>query len=337
MAGGPSTPELAAAVSNAGALGFVAAGYLSAQGLDEEVDTTARLTDEPFGVNLFVPSGEPADPAVVGEYAASLEDEAEAARVELGAPEFGDDDYQSKLEVLERRAPAVASFTFGLPDAAAIERLRAGGTAVWVTVTDPEEAVQAEAVGADALVAQGVEAGGHRGAFVDRPDAIDYGLLSLIQLVRAETDLPVVATGGIATGEAIAAALVAGAAAAQVGTAFMLCPEAGTSPAQREALASRRPTGLTRAFSGRLARGIVNRFQAEHSADAPIAYPEVNALTRPLRAHGRKTGDADVINLWAGEAHHLAEAIPAADVVAKLDGGARAALTRAAGRERNPG
>jgi nitronate monooxygenase len=329
LAGGPSTPELAAAVSNAGALGFVAAGYLDAGGLEEEIAATHALTASPFGVNVFVPSGDPADPPVVEAYAGALTAEAEAAGVDLGEPTFGDDDYEAKLELLERAAPTVISFTFGMPERDVVERLHAAGSAIWVTVTDPGEAAQAAAGGADALVVQGAEAGGHRGAFVDRPDAIDYGLLALIQLVRAETDLPLIATGGIATGEAVAATLVAGAAAAQVGTAFMLCPEAGTSPAQREALATSRPTGLTRAFSGRLARGIVNRFQIEHGASAPIAYPEVNALTGPLRAHGRETGDPEIINLWAGETHLLAEAIPAAEVVAKLDRDARAALAGA--------
>jgi nitronate monooxygenase len=123
--------------------------------------------------------------------------------------------------------------------------------------------------------------------------------------------------------------LAAGAAAAQLGTAFMLCPEAATSPAHRQALASTRPTGLTRAFSGRLARGIVNRLQDDHSAAAPLAYPQVHHVASPLRAHGRKVGDEGLINLWAGEAHALAEARPAAEVVAKLDAEARRALSAA--------
>jgi len=207
--------------------------------------------------------------------------------------------------------------------------LRAVGTGVWVTVTDPDEAREAAAAGAGALVVQGTEAGGHRGAFVDREDRVDYGLLALLQLVRAHVDLPLVAAGGIATGRAVAAVLAAGAAAAQVGTAFMLCPEAGTSAPHRAALASARPTGLTRAFSGRLARGIVNRLQAERTATAPLAYPEVHHVTAPLRAAARDAGDEDVINLWAGEAHALAAEAPAAEVVARLMDEARAALAAA--------
>ena len=176
---------------------------------------------------------------------------------------------------------------------------------------------------------QGAEAGGHRGSFEDREDRVDYGLLALLQLVRARTDLPLVATGGIATGEGVAAVLAAGAAAAQVGSAFMRSPEAGTSPAQRAAHATTQPTGLTRAFSGRLARGIVNRLQAEHSGDAPMAYPEIHHVTSPLRAAARRAGDAELINLWAGEAHELAEERPAGEIVAALAAGAAAALERA--------
>jgi nitronate monooxygenase len=195
-----------------------------------------------------------------------------------------------------------------------------------VTVTDVDEARAGAEAGADALVLQGVEAGGHRGSFVDRDDRADYGILALLQLVATAVDLPLVATGAIATGEAVAAVLVAGAAAAQVGTAFMRCPEAATSPAHRAALRSPRPTGLTRAFSGRLARGIVNRLQAEHTSAAPIAYPEIHHLTAPLRAHGRSAGDPDVFNLWAGQTHDLALEAPAAEIVALLHRDARQAL-----------
>jgi nitronate monooxygenase len=183
-------------------------------------------------------------------------------------------------------------------------------------VTHPDEARRAVAAGADALVVQGVEAGGHRGSFDDGP--ADIALLPLLALVRAAVDVPLVATGAIATRAAVTAVLAAGAAAAQAGTAFMLCPEAGTAPAHRAAIAAPGRTALTRAFSGRLARGIENRLLREHSAAAPSAYPEINHVTAPLRAHGRATGDADLINLWAGQAHELARPAPAAEVVRAL-------------------
>jgi nitronate monooxygenase len=151
-------------------------------------------------------------------------------------------------------------------------------------------------------------------------------------LVAAEVDLPLVATGGISDGPAVAAVLAAGAAAAQVGTAFMLTPEAATNPAHRAALAEEAPTGLTRAFSGRLARGIVNRFMTEHEASAPRAYPQVHHATSPIRAAARAAGDPDGFNLWAGQAHRLARELPAADVVRILSEDARAALRSAANR-----
>jgi len=153
---------------------------------------------------------------------------------------------------------------------------------------------------------------------VDRPDLPLYGLIPLLELVRRETELPLVASGGIASGRALAAALCAGARAAQIGTAFLLCPEAGTSEVHRQAIRSSGETALTRGFTGRLARGIKNEFMSEHSAGAPVAYPELHYVTAPLRAHGREQGDPDLVNLWAGEAHALAEELPAAEVVRRL-------------------
>jgi nitronate monooxygenase len=326
LAGGPSTPALAAAVCNAGGLGFVAAGYKTATAMSDDIARTRAATDRPFGVNVFVPGHGPADPAAVQAYAERLEPEARRAGVALGTPKFDDDDFDAKLAALRRERVAVVSFTFGCPPADVIGALQDSGSEVWVTVTDVDEARAAVQTGADALVVQGVEAGGHRAAFVDRDDRVDYGLLALLQLVSARVDVPLVATGALATGAAVAAVLVAGAAAAQVGTAFMRCPEAGTSPAHRAALQSARATGLTRAFSGRLARGIVNQLQAEHTSTAPIAYPEVHHLTAPLRAYGRSVGDPDVVNLWAGQAHELAQDAPAAEVVARLEHDARMAL-----------
>jgi nitronate monooxygenase len=275
----------------------------------------------------------PADPEAVRRYAERLRPEAERAGAPLGEPRFDDDGYTAKVELLSADAPAVVSFTFGCPEPDVIARLRTAGAEVWVTVTGPQEALAAARAGADALVVQGAEAGGHRGAWIDREDREDFGLLALLQLVRHAVDLPLVATGGIATGAGIAAVLAAGARAAALGSAFMLSPEAATSAPHRAALArTDRPTGLTRAFSGRLARGIVNPLQAEHTAAAPIAYPEVHHITAPLRAQARQAGDPDRINLWAGQAHALAEPRPAAEIVARLMHDARLAAADLAAR-----
>src|SRR4051794_32648751 len=302
LAGGPSTPALTAAVSEAGGLGFLASGYLTAEALRERMEQTRSLTSRPFGVNVFVP-GPAAAPETYAGYVATLGEGA-------GEPRADDDDWEAKLALLAGHP--VVSFTFGCPAPDVIAGLR--GEA-WVTVTSPEEAREAADAGADVLVVQGGEAGGHRGSFVDRPGLPVYGLLSLLQLIDGDT--PLVASGGIATRKGVAAVLAAGARAAQVGTAFLRCPEAGTNPAQREALTHDTPTALTRAFTGRLARGIENRFMAEHP-DAPIAYPEINHATAPLRAAARAGGDADGFNLGAGEAHARAQAKPAAEVVAAL-------------------
>jgi nitronate monooxygenase len=334
MAGGPSTPALAAAVSEAGGLGFLAAGYLSVERVREDLAAVRALTSRPVGVNLFAVAGEPADPGAVAAYARRLAPEAERAGVRLGEPRFDDDGLEAKLDAVVADPAAVVSFTFGLPSPAAVERLHRAGSEVWMTVTSPEEARRAAALGADALVVQGVEAGGHRGVLVDDEDASDLTLLAALQLVRAAVDAPLVAAGAIMTGGAVAAVLAAGAAAAQPGTAYLRTPEAATSPAQRAAVAGEGRTVLTRAFSGRLARGIANRMHREHGAAAPRAYPEVHHLTAPLRAHARAAGDADLINLWAGQAHALASDLPAGELTRRLADDARAALAAAAARLR---
>jgi nitronate monooxygenase len=334
MAGGPSTPALAAAVNRAGGLGFLAAGYLSAERLGEDIETLLGLTDRPFGVNVFVGGGAAADPARVQAYAQRLSAEARRAGVQLGEPRFDDDSFRAKLELVRDRAVAVVSFTFGLPARRAIEELQGAGSEVWLTVTSPAEARQAAGRGADALIVQGVEAGGHRGVFVDDDDQSQLTLLSALQLVRAEVDLPIVASGSVMTGGALAAVLALGAAAGQVGTAYLRSTEAGTSEAQRAAVATDSPTVLTRAFSGRLARGIVNRWHREHGDAAPHAYPEIHHLTSPLRAHGRRAGDPDLINLWAGQAHRLAQERSAEEITRRLATEAREALSAGSARLR---
>jgi nitronate monooxygenase len=340
LGGGPSTPALAAAVSGAGGLGFLAAGYKSVDAVRADLDALRSLVSSeiPFGVNIFAPPGHGSGAADVAAYADTLAGEAAHNSVDLGTPRWDDDRYAEKLELVAAGHVPVVSFTFGCPSRVDVDRLHDAGAAVWVTVTTPGEAQAARAVGADALLVQGVESGGHRGGFDDDAPG-DIGVLALLQLVRAAVgdERPLVGAGGVATGRGIAALLAAGAAAACLGTAFMLCPEAATSPAHREALArGAAPTTLTRAFTGRAARGIVNRFVREHSADAPSAYPEVHHLTAPIRAAARQRGDADSFHLWAGQAYHLSEALPAADLVAHLVRETRAALKAAAERVERP-
>jgi len=323
LGGGPSTPALAAAVCEAGGLGFLATGYRPLDGVAGDIADVRARTGRPFGVNVFAPPAPVADAAAVARYAASLGEGA-------GEPRHDDDEFDAKVQLLARERVAVVSFTFGGPTDGVVETLHKAGCAVWATVTTPAEAVRAAAVGADALVVQGVEAGGHRGSFDDQAPG-EIGLLALLQLVGAAVDLPLVGTGGIVTGRGVAAVLAAGAWAAGLGSAFMRAPEAATSAPHLEALRGSRPTALTRAFTGRLARGIENRFMAEHP-DAPRAYPDVHHVTAPLRAAARRRGDAEAINLWAGQAYELATDEPAGEIVRRLAGEARAALREAAGR-----
>ena len=332
MAGGPSTVELAAAVCGAGGLGFLAAGYRSAEALAGDIRALRERTPLPFGVNIFAPPGTAAPAEAVSAYARSLAEDARRLGAELGDGRRDDDGYAAKLQVVAAETVPVVSFTFGCPEPSAIDSLHEAGAAVWVTVTAPHEARVAEDAGADALIVQGSEAGGHRAAFDDTADAEELGLLALLRVIARQTRLSLVATGGIMDGAGVAAALCAGAAAAQLGSALMLTPEAGTSPAHRERLAAPAPTRMTRAFSGRRARGIVNRFMTEHEGDAPAAYPQVHHLTAPLRAAARRAGDAEAINLWAGQAHALAVAEPAGDLVRRIAADAAQVATETARR-----
>lgn len=331
MSGGPSTPELAAAVCEAGGLGFLAAGYRTPEAVRDDITALRRLTDRPFGVNIFAPPSAVTDAPGLDRYIGSLRGEEFRHRTPLGEARHDDDGWEGKLDVVVEERVAVVSFTFGCPEGEVIERLQEAGCAVWITVTTADEARRAAGAGADALVVQGVEAGGHRGSFDDAAPG-EIGLLALLQQVRGAIALPLVATGGLATGRAIAAVLTAGADAAAIGTAFMRTPEAATSGPHRDALRGAAPTGLTRAFTGRLARGIVNRFMREHGAEAPMAYPDVHHVTAPVRAAARAAGDGDSINLWAGQAYGLATELPAGDLVRLLGAEARDALRAAAER-----
>jgi nitronate monooxygenase len=330
LAGGPSTPELAAAVSNAGGLGFLASGYLSAAELAGRRLRLGELTSRPSGVNLFVP-GPAGDAARVRQFAAEIESDVSDAGARLGEARHDDDDWDAKIGHLMAAPADVVSFTFGIPGEDVVAGLRARGTEVWVTVTSLDEARRAAAAGADLLVVQGYEAGGHRGGAGDASEE-PAGLIALLQLITARLAVPVVAAGGIATGRAIAAVLCLGARAAALGTAFLDCPEAATAQVHRSALHGDAPTGLTRAFSGRTARGIENGFMRAHSESAPAAYPEVHHLTSPMRKAARQAGLADYLNLWAGQAYPLTAAVPAADLVRDLWEEAQAALGQAASR-----
>jgi len=329
LAGGPATPELTAAVSNAGGLGFVAGGYLTAGQLADTIAATRALTQKPYGVNLFAP-GRAGSAEAVARYAELIAAEAAAAGAEIGQARHDDDDWDAKLALLLADPPPVVSFTFGLPDEQIVRQLRAAGAQVWLTVGTVAEAAAAAELDPDALVVQGLEAGGHRGGIDDDPAAA-VGLLALLQLVAVQVRQPLIATGGIATGAGVAAVLSCGARAAALGTAFLDCPEAGTPTVHRAALRGDSETAYTRAFTGRTARGIRNEFLDRH-AEAPAGYPEVHHLTAPMRRAARATGQPELVNLWAGQAYSLSRSVPAGELVRALAAEARAALAQAAAR-----
>jgi nitronate monooxygenase len=323
MAGGVSVPRLAAAVSEAGGLGFLAAGYKTPDGMYQEIKQLRGLTGRPFGVNLFMPQPETADRAAVDVYAHQLAGEADWYETELGDPDSGcDDGFDAKLTVLLENPVPVVSFHFGCPSRDVLDSLRRVGTRTLVTATTPDEARTVERAGADGVIAQGVEAGGHQGTHRDFPetDGSGLGLLSLIAQVREAVGIPVVAAGGIMRGSQIAAVLAAGASAAQLGTAFLVTPESGAHVLHKQAMTN--PlfvrTELTRAFSGRPARGLVNRFLREHGRYTPAAYPEIHHLTSPLRKAAAKAGDAQGMALWAGQGHRMVRELPAGQLVEVL-------------------
>jgi nitronate monooxygenase len=325
MAGGPSTPALTAAVAAAGGYGFVAAGYLSADGLYKAIATTRLLSQGPFGVNLFVPS-EPGDREQVAAYAAALQPDVERLGVALGEPRWETDSYDAKLDVVAVTHVHLVSFTFGCPSAEIVDRLHRADVQVAVTVTSVLEAQFAVEAGADLLVVQGTEAGGHQACFADLA-AAHRPLLSVLGEIRESSNVPMIGTGGVMTGRDAAAVLSAGAIAVQIGTALLCTPEAGTSAPYRQALLDGRypDTILTRAYSGRFARGLANQFALDHTGQAPQAYPEVHHLTRPLRSAATQAGDTSVPNLWAGTGWRQLSAEPAATIIRRMAADARQA------------
>jgi nitronate monooxygenase len=325
MAGGTTTPELVAAVSNAGALGSIGAAYLTADQITEAVAAVRRLTSRPFGVNLFVPTP-PTEPATWD--ASGMVDFMSAHHAALGLPppelpaSFAPDPEAQWAAVLAANVP-VFSFTFGVPDADVISAFQASGTRVFGSATTVAEARMLAEAGVDGVVAQGSEAGAHRATFASGFDQSLVGTLALVPQVVDAVDIPVIASGGVMDGRGIVAAEALGAAGVQLGTAFLTTDEAGTSQPYRRALLEGREdqTVVTRAFSGRPARGIINAFieqMSEPGAPQPLPFPVQNSLTGPMRRAAAQRDDADRLALWAGQGVPLARAIPASELVARL-------------------
>ncbi len=334
MAGGPSTPALVAAVSSAGALGSFAGGYLPADAIRSAIREIRRLTDRPFGVNLFVP--EPDRRSPTDEELARAQEALRPFRDELGIPAPPrippPPPFEAQLDaVLEERVP-VFSFTFGALPEADVKRLHDRGILVLGTATTPGEAAVLELSGVDAVVAQGSEAGGHRGTFGGPPEGGLIGTVALVPQVVDRVGVPVIAAGGIVDGRGIVAALALGASAVQMGTAFLASAESGAHFRHKEAVLTRSDedrTALTRAFTGRLARGVRNRFMVEiERRGAILPYPLQGLLTQDIRQASARAGRDEFLSLWAGQAAPLATGKGAREIVEDLVAQAREVLKR---------
>ncbi len=310
MAGGATTPELIASVSNFGGLGSLGAGMTAPDVLDSQINTIKTLTDHPFMVNLMVLSEQESStfdtamPTWLSEY---YQDK----NIEFTLPARPAQSFAEQLQVLYDNPVPVASFTFGIISADQVQRLQSVGTRVIGTANHPLEAKAWSDIGADAVCVQGVEAGGHRGGWLPQSETDPLGLLTLISQTRACTDIPLIAAGGIMTGQDIRAVQTAGAELAQMGTAFLTTDKCGINDTYKQALIDasqgRRSseTRLTRLFSGKLARGLLNEYlrdfaQFESSKGLP-PYPQLNAMTKFARAHATKNCDAEHLSLWAGQ------------------------------------
>lgn len=327
MAGGFTTTELVAAVSNAGGLGSLGAAYLKPAEIIAAIERVRSLTGKPFNVNLFAGGYETlADRGVDFSPQPMLEIIA-AVHSELGLPEptlpaAQPCPFPEQLEAVLEARPPVFSFTFGMPSPTDMDRLRARGIVTLGTATTGEEAKLLAAARVDSIVAQGAEAGAHRGTFAGDFDASMVPTLQLVREIAACLPVPIVASGGIMDGRDIAQALAAGASAVQMGTAFLACPESGASAAHKQAIlaAKRDTTVITRAFSGRPARGLGNRFIAtlKDQDQSILPFPQQNTLTRAMRTAAAKQGNTKFMSLWAGTEVARARSLPAAELIGCL-------------------
>ncbi|MBT2688867.1 nitronate monooxygenase [Bacillus sp. ISL-47] len=331
MAGGMTTPRLISEVSNSGGLGNMGAGYMNSDEIREDIRKIRSLTDKPFGVNLFVPN---LGVSAQNEEISRMEEVLTQYSSELGIKEklllpkkdYGTL-YEKQLEVVFEESVPVCSFTFGIPDSNVIRELNKQGTIIIGTATNVNEAVEWEDAGADLIVAQGSEAGGHRGTLHKEESGL-IGSMALIPQVADAVSKPVVAAGGIMDARGIAAAMMLGAAGFQLGTVFLTCRESGANPIYKNAIlnATEEQTVLTKAFSGKLARGISNRFTEEMEGQQLLPYPLQNDMTASLRKQAAKLEHPEFMSLWAGQGVRMAEEITVKELMLKLVKGTEALI-----------
>lgn len=323
MGGGPSTPELVAAVSNAGGLGSLGAAYLTPDQLRDAIQGIRSLTSRPFQVNLFAGGWNSAHDYDARPMLELLGEVHEQLGIPPpSAPKPAADPFPAQLEAVLDARPPIFSFTFGMPDRDAMSRLKSRGIAILGTATTVDEARALEAAGVDAVVAQGAEAGAHRGTFLDSFESSMVPTLDLVRGSASAVSLPVIASGGLMDAHDVRVALDAGASAASLGTAFLATPESGASEVHKRAIlaAKEDTTVITRAFSGRPARGLRNAFIAKCTGtpNCILPYPLQNSLTRPMRNAAAQKGLVDYLSLWAGQGVARATSLPAREVVARL-------------------
>ncbi|MEN9866953.1 MAG: hypothetical protein RL748_2543 [Pseudomonadota bacterium] len=328
MAGGANTPAMVAAVSNSGALGSLGASLLPPDVIREQVAQIRALTDKPFAINLFVQETPNPDAQTVAQAMQYLAPVWQELGMEApAAPQKWCEDFASQFALLLELKPAVASFTFNVLQPGQVAALHAAGIVVVGTATTLEEALAWQSAGADAVVASGIESGGHRGTFLVPQEHATLSVWELGPQVCQALQIPVILAGGFMHGADIAAALKAGASAVQMGTAFLVTDESGIHPAYKQRLLdcaktpdAPQPTCLTRSFSGRYARGLDNRFMhMMYPVEVIVpAYPVQNALTGSLRAQAGKLGNTEFMSLWAGTRVQAARAMSCAQLVQTL-------------------
>lgn len=322
LGGGPCTPELVSAVCNHGALGSIGAAYMDADTLREFTQKVRSQTTRPFALNLFIPAPDPVltDAQIARALAATAGDRQE---LNLPSPQWTApfaEDFEKQFESMLSLKPAVFSFVFGRLAPEQLHACQCRGIFTMGTATTLEEALALEATGVNAVIAQGFEAGGHRGIFDDKADDPEIGVLDLVRACAKRLQIPIVAAGGLMSGADIARVQDAGADAAQLGTAYMNADEAGTSKPYREELTRAKSTRITRAFSGRWARGIENRFMREmdKKSEAILPFPAQNKFTRDLRTASAQAGKADFLSLWAGTGVGQIRSAPAGAITEDL-------------------
>lgn len=307
---GITTPEFVSAVSNGGGLGSIGAGYLSANETRTFIQEVKEQTDEPYNVNFFVP-----------EKSQMTEEDIQYAKETLvtEAPNYADvvperiqvnEDFTAQIHVAIEESVPVVSFTFGLPSESIINRLKENDIYVIGTATTVDEAKAVETIGCHAVVVQGSEAGGHRGTFLEKEND-PIGLMSLIPQVADEVQIPIIAAGGIMDNRGVQAAYCLGASSVQLGTAFLMTKESGANEIHKQAILEAKETGtcLTKSFSGKTARGLMNQFtnSMEDKQDKILAYPYQNSLTHPMRQAASRKNDPNFTSLWSGQSVRLSK------------------------------